>query len=334
MKLSSKQIEKELGGLIREKINESLSKSGKLPPIEQPQTLKTAQKKQNQKQKIQEAKKAVTSSKNKLNEALVTTPKAFVLKTEKMSSKTKEAHEILYKKYVDTFNKVSSELDAVNKQSANSFSSLYRSFKMDECYNLNAIKLHELYWNNISDLASDISVDSLPYMKFSRDWGTFEEWQFDFMACAMSAKEGWAMTVYEPYKNVYMNVCIDGHDVGIPVGSIPIVVMDMWSHAFFKDYQIDKKSYLIAMMRELNWDVIEARMAVAERSDIDAVYAIKPMYNNNPEKLIDKAEEALKAPIDDIKDSGSTSTKSGMVEPSTPPPAQPPEPGEGWGRGY
>lgn len=313
-----KDIEQALASIVKEKVNESLSKSGKMP---KPLT--------KNKQKLVETKKPSSQQKKALNEAYVISPGSFILKTEKISKRTKEAHETLYKKYVDTFNKVSSELDAVNKQSANSYSSLYRSFKMDECYNLNAIKLHELYWNNISDLASEIGVDSLPYMKLSRDFGTFEEWQYDFMACAMACKEGWALTVYEPYKNVYMNICVDGHDKGIPVGCVPVVAMDMWSHAFFKDYDIDKKSYLIAMMRELNWDVIEARMVVAEQSELKAIYAIRPLYNDHPEVLLNKAEEALETPIDNVKD-----TSGNHVSPSNPASPEALKNQDSWERGY
>jgi hypothetical protein len=118
----------------------------------------------------------------------------------------------------------------------------------------------------------------------------------------MSANEGWALTVYEPYKGVYMNICVDGDDCGIPVGCIPVLALDMWSHAFFKDYDIDKKSYLIAMMREINWDVVEARMVLSEKSELGALYAIQPVYNDNPEKLLKQAEDGMQAPVDNVKD--------------------------------
>jgi len=196
---------------------------------------------------------------------------------------------------------VSSELDAVNKHEAGSYASLYRSLKMDECYNLNAVKLHELYFYNISDLASEITVDSLPYMKFSRDFGTFENWQFDFIACAMSSREGWAMTVYEPYKKVYMNICVDSHSMGVPVGAIPVFVLDMWSHSYFKDYEIDKRSYIISMMREINWDVVEARMVLVEQTELNALYHIKPDYNNESENLLNQAMASTEAPIETVK---------------------------------
>jgi len=294
-----KDIETALGAIIRQRVGESLDKNGIVTHrADRPQEI--------------QAKKPVAGT-PVIKEALVITPRQFVLKTEKLSKKTKESHEALYRKYADVFTKGSSELDAANKQSADSFGSLYRTLKMDECSNLNAVKLHELYFNNISDLASEIGVDSLPYIKLSRDFGNFENWQFDLMACAMSSREGWALTVYEPYRNVYMNVCVDGHAEGIPLGALPVVAIDMWSHAFFKDYDIDKKSYLVAMMRELNWDVVEARMILAEKSELPALYMIRPVYNGEPEKLLGRAEARPAVPIDNVNGRG------GNVPPTTPP---------------
>lgn len=261
-----------------------------------------------------------------LQEALVAIPKNFVLKTERLSKGAKEAHFNLYKKYVDSFNKVSSELDAVNRQGANSTHSPFRSLKVDENYNFNGMKLHELYWANISDLNSEISVNSLPYMRLARDWGTFENWQLDFISAALSARNGWAMCVYEPYKNKYMNVIVYGHNKDVPLGAIPVIVMDMWEHAYFKDYLDDKKSYLVGMMKELNWDVIEARMKVAENANLNLIYQIMPIVNDGPEKLLAAAEKAEELPI------ASVQPVQGTVSPAIPsgvgsPVAVPQQPG-------
>jgi len=287
----------DLKKIIETSVKESLRKSGKLPESNR-----------TQKPKLQEA---VKKPQPVLKEALVATPQSFNLTTERLSEETKRAHEQLYQGYVEKFNRSSSGLDAVNIHDANANRSDYRSLKNDETYNLNAMKLHELYFNNISDLSSEIGVDSLPYMRLSRDFGTFEKWQFDFMAACKSARNGWGLVVYEPYKGVYMNVIVDLHNVNIPLGTIPVLVIDMWEHAYYNDYQNNKDDYLVAMMREINWNVVEARMVLAERSDLSALYMIKPVYNMEPKKMLDTATSP---PIDRV-------TTSGQVEvPSTSPP--------------
>lgn len=250
-----------------------------------------------------------------ISEALNVVSRTFPLKTEKLSGTTKSSHENLYHGYVDAFNKTSSALDAAARDQAKSSASAFRSLKDDETYNLNAIKLHELYFANISDVASEISMDSIPFMKLARDFGTFEKWQFDFMACAMSARNGWAVTVFDPYKNVFMNCVVDGHTGNVPFFTIPIIVLDVWEHAYFKDYADDKKSYIINMMRELNWDVIEARMAALDTCKLDVVYRMVAEHNPVPQQI---AAASNVAPIDSVPPTNMNSAP-GPQEPTAPP---------------
>lgn len=201
----------------------------------------------------------------KLDEALVTDPKPFVLNTEFQSSSTKKAHFELYENYIKSFNRVSAELDSADRSDVNSNNSQFRSLKIDETYNMNAIFLHELYFANISDTSSRITMDSLSYMRLQRDFGSFDKWQEDFLACCQASRCGWAITYYNLFTQTYMNAVVDLHSIEIPVGCLPVIVMDVWQHAYYKDYLRDVKTYTIAMMKELNWSAIEARFKQAER---------------------------------------------------------------------
>lgn len=200
-----------------------------------------------------------------INESYVTEPKKFRLPTELLSSKTKDAHLALFEGYVESLNKISAELDGADRADANTNSSNFRSLKIDEVYNLNASFLHGLFFENISDVKSQISMDSLTYMRLERDFGTFDEWQRDFIACAMSSRNGWAVTVYNTFLNRYINVCVDLHNINVPFSSFPIVVLDCWEHAYYRDYLDDRKTYIFAMMKELNWETIESRVKKAEK---------------------------------------------------------------------
>ena len=263
--------------------------------------------------------KITTPSKKVLSEALIATPQSFLLKTEKLSEPSKRAHERLYNASVDKFNKTSSALDADNRQDASAAGSGFRSHKIDETYNLNSIKLHELYFHNISDMASEISVDAIPYMRLARDYGTFENWQFDFMAACRSAREGWAVLVFEPYRGVYMNAIIDSNNVHIPIGAVPVLVMDMWAHSYYRDYQDSKDDYVVAMMREINWNVVEARMALAEKTELAGLYMIRPIYNAVPQEMLGQAQQP---PIDQVNAPGQIEDPGGaegsQMSPSTP----------------
>lgn len=200
-----------------------------------------------------------------LDESLVAQPKNYEYATEFLSTATKRAHKELYEGYVENFNKISAKLDTASRDDVNSNNSEFRSLKIDETYNMNALYLHELYFANISDLQSDIKMDSLSYMRLSRDFGDFDKWQMDFLACCQASRCGWAVTYYNLFTQTYMNAVIDLHSIEMPVGCFPVIVMDVWQHAYYKDYLRDVKTYSSAMMKELNWKVVEDRIKKAEK---------------------------------------------------------------------
>jgi hypothetical protein len=70
---------------------------------------------------------------------------------------------------------------------------------------------------------------------------------------------------------------------------IPVIVVDTWHHAWFKDYGADKIGYLNAMMLELNWAIVEQRMMIAERANLDQIYNTIPVQSSGFESIVGKA---------------------------------------------
>jgi Fe-Mn family superoxide dismutase len=230
-------------------------------------------------------KQVVDAGKKLLKEAVIIMPRTFVMKGDVQSPTTKENHEKLYKSYVDSFNKISSKLDTVSRNDAdNNNDSEFRRLKQDEVHNMNGVKLHELYFTNSGDLNSEIRADSIPFMRLSRDWGTFDQWQIDFRACGMAAREGWTVCYYDPFKQRYFNTFIEGHTMHLPLMCIPVLVIDTWHHAWFYDFPGEKMEYLNRSMREINWNVVEMRMLAAEMAKLQQVYAIQPTIGSDKEE--------------------------------------------------
>ena len=202
--------------------------------------------------------------KKQLNESYVTQAKKYEINTELLSEKAKAAHQKILESHVQKLNEISAMLDSAERDLADSNNSKIRALKQDETYNLNASFLHAYYFENIGDPHSVISMDSLSFMRLERDFGSFDDWQKDFIACGLSSRNGWVVTVYNFMLNRYMNIVIDSHDRGIPIGTFPIIVIDCCEHAYFKDYLIDKKSFIYAMMKELKWNKIESRIKKVE----------------------------------------------------------------------
>jgi len=201
--------------------------------------------------------------KKNVSEAYVVTDRKFDYRTEALSASTVKAHQELLDGYVGTLNKISAELDTVNREDANLNDSSFRSLKIDEVYNLNAAFLHGMFFDNISE-NSRLAADSLTFLRLERDFGSFNDWQRDFIATAMSARNGWAVTVYNTFLKRYMNVVVDLHSNNIPFSSYPVVVLDVWEHAYYNDYLKDRKKYVFAMMKQLDWKVIDERFQRAE----------------------------------------------------------------------
>ena len=200
-----------------------------------------------------------------INESYVTQAKKYDLPTELLSEKNKKEHQQLLANYVSSLNEVSAKLDTSDRDAANLNWSEFRALKIDEVYNMNAAYLHALFFENISDLRSTITMDSLSFMRLERDFGSFDAWQKDFVACALSARNGWVVTVYSFMLKRYINVVVDLHHQNIPIGCHPIIVVDCWEHSYYRDYLSDRKTYVYGMMKELDWNVIEERIKKADK---------------------------------------------------------------------
>ncbi len=200
-----------------------------------------------------------------LREAYVVQPKSYVLKTDFLSDKTKKARIEDFDAHAKALNAVSAKLDTASRDDADQYSSEFRSLKVDEAHCVNESFLRSRHFDNIDDPKSQISMDTLTFMRLERDFGSFDAWQKDFIACGMSARGGYVVTVYNILLKRYMNLVVDDGDKNIPMGSLPIVVLDVSEGAYYRDYVGDRKTYIIAMMKELNWDTIEERVKKADR---------------------------------------------------------------------
>ena len=204
-------------------------------------------------------------NKTQVSESYITQAKKHDLRTELLSKKTKEEHQKLLEGYVKALNDVSIKLDAADRDKSNPNHSEFGNLKREEVYNMNAAYLHALYFDNISDLRSVITMDSLAFMKIERDFGSFDAWQKDFVACGLSSRNGWAIMGYSLMLKRYINIVVDLHNQNIPVGFVPCIVLDCWEHAYYRDYLADRKTYIYGMMKEFNWSTIEERMVKAEK---------------------------------------------------------------------
>ena len=200
-----------------------------------------------------------------INEALSAQQKRFTINTDFLSDENLKNHIELYEDYIANFNKANSKVEANDKNDVNCNHSNYRSLKLDETHNMNAVYLHEQFFSNIGDNNSNIQMDSLSYMRLARDFGSFDNWQKDFVASACGARNGWVITYLNTYTQTYMNAMVDSHTNNVPAGCLPIIVLDVWQHSYYRDYMKDVKTYVHAMMKQFRWNVIEERIRKGDK---------------------------------------------------------------------
>lgn len=195
-----------------------------------------------------------------LEEAYVSLPKNFRQVTDFSSQEAKNAHDELYKGYVEQLNSVSAELDVLDL--SNPAGRLkFASLKEKETRLTNAVSLHEQFFSNCFDPNSELFQDMLAYIRLQAVWGDFDRWQTDFQNVGMTGQgNGWVICGYSLYHKRFINCFVSEHSKDVMTGFIPVIVVDLWEHAYARDYLNDKKSYLVAMMKEINWNVVEERI--------------------------------------------------------------------------
>jgi len=183
----------------------------------------------------------------------------FTYKTGVVTHKQFDDHITLYHGYVDKTNEITQKLATDPEYaSANATASHYRGWKRGETYAIDGVILHELYFQNLGNETGPPGPKMQELM--DRYFGGYEKWKEDFIACGKSAR-GWSILVYEQRTKTCRNILLDNHHDGQITTAFPIIVMDMYEHAYFLDYGTDKASYINRFIAQIPWDAIEKRAA-------------------------------------------------------------------------
>lgn len=167
-----------------------------------------------------------------------------------------EAHLKLYAGYVKNVNLLRERLGAF-KPGAPEFSELHRRVGFE----INGMRLHELYFDNLSPAGGKPSASVRDAL--GTRWGSFDAWQSEFAGIGLMRGVGWAILYRDPWSGRLSNHWIGLHEVGHPAGFQPILVMDLWEHAFTG---LERAKYVDAFVSNVHWEEAEARMAGALRT--------------------------------------------------------------------
>jgi Fe-Mn family superoxide dismutase len=169
-----------------------------------------------------------------------------------------------YKGYVNKLNEIWEKLTTVDRTKANQNFSDYRALKVEETFNYMGVVLHELYFENMKD-GMDTKASSKLVEMVEKNFGSWDKWKEDFRACGI-AHRGWAVLVCDLSKRKLINNGLDAHNMYGLMNSIPLLVMDVYEHAYYTDQGPKRGPYIDSFFENVNWTVVSKRLDVALRT--------------------------------------------------------------------
>ncbi|MEW6720897.1 MAG: Fe-Mn family superoxide dismutase [Thermodesulfobacteriota bacterium] len=167
-------------------------------------------------------------------------------------------HFTLYQGYVANTNKLSDLLAAMlaeGKTAAPEYAELKRRFGWE----WNGMRLHELYFGNLGGKGALDPAWRLG-KAVAAEFGSVEKWEADFRAAGAMRGIGWVVLYRDGESGRLFNQWVNEHDVANLAGAAPILVMDVFEHAFMIDYGLKRADYIAAFFRNVDWAAAEARL--------------------------------------------------------------------------
>ncbi len=169
-----------------------------------------------------------------------------------------QMHFKLYEGYVKNTNDLLAQLEKMQEPNLYAYGALKRRLGWE----FDGMKLHELYFDNLGGKAA-IDPKSSFYRAIIAQFGDFEKWKRDFIATGAIRGIGWALLYLDPQQGRLVNVWINEHDVGHLAQGSPILIMDVFEHAYMPQYGLDKTKYIDAFFNNINWEVVAKRYSNA-----------------------------------------------------------------------
>lgn len=186
--------------------------------------------------------------------------KTYNLQLDSISSEQLEQHYKLYQGYVtntNTLNEKLAELRAAGKGGTPEYNEMRRRLGFEYA----GMRLHEYYFENMTSQSGPVPASGKLASLLKEEFGSVEAWEADFRATGLMRGIGWAILYQDPFTGRLQNFWITDHENGHPAGFTPILVMDVWEHAYTVDWKpTERAKYIDAFFRHINWSVIESRL--------------------------------------------------------------------------
>ena len=195
-------------------------------------------------------------------------------------------HFKLYQGYVKNTNLLLNKLKEY-AASGRADSPEYAELKRRLGFEFNGMRLHEFYFGNLGG-AGKLKTDNALYQALEVNFGSFDKWRQDFIATGAMRGIGWVVLYEDMITGRLINMWVNDHETGHLTGCNPLIVLDVFEHAYLTDYGLDRAKYIEAFFRHLDWG------AVAERFGIEVAKVVEPV-EEQPGEPGAKADQEVKS---------------------------------------
>ncbi len=193
------------------------------------------------------------------------TPKKWDLSgLQGISDNTLTVHFGLYEGYVKNTNLLNEQIsDIVKDGKAGGANPVFAELSRRLGFEYNGMRLHEYYFDNMTSKAGGAPSSSFSDV-IADSFGDFDTWKKDFAAVGGMRGVGWAIAYQDPWTGRISNHWITLHEDGNVAGFNPILVMDVWEHAFLLDYKpAERSKYIESFFSNVDWATVESRLKPA-----------------------------------------------------------------------
>jgi Fe-Mn family superoxide dismutase len=179
-----------------------------------------------------------------------------------ISDQTLEMHFKLYEGYVANTNTLNEKIGSLIGGGSISDMTTYSELTRRLGFEYNGMVLHEYYFENMKKGGNvDPEKQSNFYKSAEKSFGSYDIWKTDFVGVGKMRGVGWAICYQDPNSGLLSNHWITLHEVGNVAGFTPVLVMDVWEHAFLLDYKpADRPKYIEAFFSNIDWNAVDKRL--------------------------------------------------------------------------
>jgi superoxide dismutase, Fe-Mn family len=135
-------------------------------------------------------------------------------------------------------------------------------------FNVSGHVLHSIFWQNLAPGRGGEPQGELAQL-IARDFGSFDTFKKQLVEAASTLMgSGWSALVWDPVIQRLGTTQIHDHQNEITQGSVPLLVLDAWEHAYYLQYQTGKEQYFEAIWNLWNWQDVSQRLVRAQKLDL------------------------------------------------------------------